>query len=221
MAFAQISGTALDFMMREKRIGFFGGTFDPIHFGHLNLAVHLLEMHKLDKILVCPAHYSPLKSEDQPRISTQHRYRMTELAISPIEKFEILDLEIKREGPSFTIDTIRALIQKDEHIRLHLILGEDSLNGFSHWKEVEELVRLAPPLIGSRIGQLHALDVQLPKTLIQSIEKGLTKIPVMEISSTTIRDRLRRKLYCGHLVPAKVLEYIQKHNLYEKSINYA
>ncbi|HSW86037.1 MAG TPA: nicotinate-nucleotide adenylyltransferase [Rhabdochlamydiaceae bacterium] len=204
--------------MREKKFGFFGGTFDPIHFGHLNLAVHLLEMHNLDKIVVCPAQYSPHKSGDQPHISAKHRYQMTALAISPIEKLEISDLEIHREGPSYTIDTVRALIKenstKDQDIRWHLILGEDSLNGFSQWKEVEELVQLASPLIGSRIGQLNALDLQLSAPLFQAMEKGLTKIPIMEISSTAIRERLRQKRYCGHLVPARVLEYINEHKLY-------
>jgi nicotinate-nucleotide adenylyltransferase len=204
--------------MREKKIGFFGGTFDPIHFGHLNLAIQLLEIHELDQILFCPAHFSPHKRDEQPQVSKMHRYSMAAIAIERIEKFNILDWEIKREGPSYTIDTIRSLIEDrskvGENIRWHLILGEDSLADFLDWKEVEELVLLAPPLIGCRIGQSTALDVDLPASLSEVIKRGLTKIPLMEISSTSIRERLRQKRYCGHLLPAKVLDYINQNQLY-------
>ncbi|PIS03362.1 MAG: hypothetical protein COT85_00765 [Chlamydiae bacterium CG10_big_fil_rev_8_21_14_0_10_42_34] len=162
-------------------IGFFGGSFDPIHFGHLTLAIDMLETYKLEKILFCPAFCSPFKSENPPKTSPEHRLTMLQLALDH-PQFEILTLELDRKGSSYTIDTIRELQIKG----LRLILSEDVAEDLEQWKEAEELIRLAPPLIG-------------PRTFI---------------SSTLIRDRLKKNLYCKHLIPAKVLEYIEKHQLY-------
>jgi nicotinate-nucleotide adenylyltransferase len=141
--------------------GFFGGSFDPIHFGHISLAVRLLEEHKLEEILFCPAFYSPFKTRVPPVASSKDRLEMLKLALDH-PKFKIVTLELERGGPSYTIDTIRALKMQG----LRLILSEESAAFFSKWKEAEELVRLAPPLIGSR------------------------EIPV---SSTEIRERLKKK----------------------------
>jgi nicotinate-nucleotide adenylyltransferase len=204
--------------LREKKIGFFGGTFDPVHFGHLNLAIELMERHRLDQVLFCPANYSPHKSDDLPTMDRIHRYQMTMLAIEPIEKFQILDWEIQREGPSYTIDTLRYLIEQNQHkeekVHWHLILGEDSLINFFSWKEAEHLAKLAPPLIGSRNRHLNLGENEASAPLIKTLKKGLTQIPLIEISSTVIRERLKKHLFCGHLLPAKVLDYIQQNRLY-------
>ncbi len=162
--------------------GFFGGTFDPIHFGHIGLAVHLLEAHQLKEILFCPAFCSPFKTKAPPMASPAHRLAMLELALDH-PQFKITTIELDRKDSSYSIETIRALRIKD----LRLILSEETAAHLDKWKETEELVRLAPPLIGPR------------RT---------------DISSTEIRARLKKKLYCGHLIPAKALEYIQKHRLY-------
>jgi nicotinate-nucleotide adenylyltransferase len=164
-------------------IGFFGGTFDPIHFGHVALAIELLEAHKLKKILFCPAYCSPFKKEKPPVASPQHRLAMLTLALDH-PQFEIATLELDRGGPSYAIDTIRALQIQG----LRLILSEESAAHLDQWREAQELVRLAPPLVGRR---------------------------EIQISSTQIRDRLKKRLYCGHLVPAKALAYIERHRLYE------
>lgn len=204
-------------MEREQKIGFFGGTFDPIHFGHIHLAVQLSEIHHLDRVLLCPANFSPHKSHDMPHMDRQHRLRMVQLAIEDIGTFAVSDSEIKRSGPSYTIDTVRHLI--DEHSRSkekiawHLLLGEDSLKEFHRWKESEELVRLAPPLIGTRM-LITDWDLDFPPALLKALKEGITKIPLMEMSSTVIRERLAKKRYCGHLVPAKVLDYIHQNRLY-------
>jgi nicotinate-nucleotide adenylyltransferase len=168
--------------MKKKTIGFFGGSFDPIHFGHIALAVKLLEEYQLAEILFCPAFCSPFKTATPPTASPEHRLCMLKLALD-FPQFKISTLELDRGGPSYTIDTIRML--KLDSVRL--ILSEESAVNLNMWKEAQELVRLAPPLIA-------------PRTI--------------PISSTEVRERLREKRYCGHLVPAKALEYIHKHHLY-------
>lgn len=200
--------------MTKRKIGLFGGSFDPIHFGHLNLALTLLEAKKLDQIIFCPAHTSPLKKDEPPASSKEARSAMVALAIEPIKQFSILNWEIDRPPPSYTIDTVRYLLSQEENrgADLHLILGEDALQTLPRWKEVDELLRLAPPLIGSRAGHISA---PLTPALATAVDAGLVRIPVMEISSTEIRQRLSQNKFCGHLIPAQVLDYIYKNKLYQ------
>lgn len=185
----------------KKKVGFFGGSFDPIHLGHLSLAIELSERHQLDEVYFCPTSQSPFKKAKPPIASKEQRRAMVTAAIAPLPQFTLLDSELQKSEPSYTIDTIRELLKTDhEKKNYFLLLGEDAYEHFQEWKEVKELVKLVTPLIGSR----------------QSIKKGLTRIPIMEISSTEIRDRLQKRLYCGHLLPAKVWDYIQQHQLYQK-----
>jgi len=167
-----------------KTIGFLGGSFDPIHFGHISLAIHLLESYHLDEVLFTPAFCSPFKMESPPIASPHHRLEMLKRALD-FPKFKISTLEIDRGGPSYTIDTLRAL-QKEGH-KIRLLLSEETAPYLEKWKEAAELVKIAPPLVGPR-------DIK--------------------ISSTDIRNRLKKKLYSGHLIPAKALDYILSNGLY-------
>ncbi|MCB1113879.1 MAG: nicotinate (nicotinamide) nucleotide adenylyltransferase [Chlamydiia bacterium] len=178
-------------------IGFFGGSFDPIHNGHLNLAVQLKENAGLEKVLFCPTFISPFKAEKQAA-HAKHRLKMIEMAIHGAPGFELIDLEIKREGKSYTIDTIQEL-QKQYHQPFRLLLGEDQWAGFPQWKEAEKLISLAPPLVGRRGagGTPFAVD-----------------IPLFDISSTEIRARVKAGQWVGHLVPEQVSEYILTQGLY-------
>jgi nicotinate-nucleotide adenylyltransferase len=193
------------------KIGLFGGTFDPIHFGHLNLAIQMLEGYGLDQILFCPTSSSPLK-ENKPQASKRDRAEMVRLAIAPIPQFKLFDHELDQDGPSYTIDTVRYLIaeakRKHEKKTFYLILGEDSLITLAKWKDVEELLALVHPLVGMRLSDQPA-DFLLNKPKIETV-----KIPLIEISSTDIRQRLHQKKYCGHLIPSEVLAYIQHNQLY-------
>lgn len=197
-------------MRKEKKtVGLFGGSFDPIHFGHLALALAFLEAKKVDQVLFCPAHTSPLKKGEPPVAPSDHRLAMIKLAIQPIREFSALDFEVKRPQISYTIETVRFLMESGVSVRL--ILGEDGLHALEKWKDVEELLRLAPPLIGTRLGQLSTTP---PVSLLPLLSEGFMPIPIMEISSTDIRARLKKGLYCGHLVPESVLAYIQQYKLY-------
>jgi nicotinate-nucleotide adenylyltransferase len=196
----------------KKKVGVFGGSFDPVHFGHLNLALSLMERCALDEVLFVPVSLSPFKENAPPVVSAEHRKEMLKLATHPVKQFLILDWEVHGQGPVYTIDTVRKL-SADPSLQLHLILGEDHLVSFHHWKEAEELIRLAPPLIGTRGGGDLS---QLPALFQEKLHEGRIRIPFFEISSTDVRDRLFQKKYCGHLVPATVLNYIEKHRLYFK-----
>jgi len=206
-------------LTKTKKIGFFGGTFDPIHNGHLNLAIEMMEKHGLDQVLFCPASQSPHKSLSPPIGTKEHRRAMVAAAIAPLPQFTFLDLEIQKSSPSFTIDSLRTLIQRDQGGKreYHLILGEDAIENFHLWKEVEELASLAPPLTGSRPEGAEGFPRELPKSVVTILKKGVTKTSIMEISSTAIRERLRLGLYCGHLLPAKVWEYIVQNQLYKEN----
>lgn len=199
----------------SKKVGFFGGSFDPIHLGHLNIAIELAERHKLDEVYICPTSQSPFKKSQPPIASKEDRRAMVTAAISPLPNFTLLDLELQNSMPCYTVDTIRALIAANHKKNYFLLLGEDAIEHFHEWREVEELVKLATPLIGSRATKSFNRKGLTP-VLSSSIEKGLTEIPIMEISSTGIRDRLKKGLYCGHLLPAKVWDYIQQHQLYKQ-----
>lgn len=178
-------------------IGFFGGSFDPIHNGHLNLAVQLKEKAGLKKVLFCPAFVSPFKT-GQKSADGKHRLKMIELAIEGAPGFEVIDDELQRGGPSYTIDTIRELLKKYDR-PFRLILGEDQWSGFPQWKEAEALISIAPPLIGRRGGGGSPLSVEIPQ---------------FDVSSSDVRARIRSGQWVGHLIPKQVSEYIQTQGLY-------
>lgn len=178
----------------------------------------MLEAHKFNQIFFCPTSQSPHKMTAPPVASKEQRRAMVTAAIAPLPKFTLLDAEIQKSSPNYTIDTIRTLLEADKKNKTSgreyfLILGADSLKEFHKWKEVEELVDLAPPLVGCR-SQDQPFPKELPKAVLSAIKKGYTETTIMEISSTEIRSRLQLRLYCGHLLPAKVWEYINQNQLY-------
>ena len=197
-----------------RKIGLLGGTFDPIHIGHIHLAVFIQEIFSLDEVLFCPASISPFKSH-KPALA-HHRLNMLKMAIEPISTFQVLEYEIHQENPTYTIDTVHFFYEKfgRENMQLHLILGEDLISGFANWKEPHLLLELAPPLIGTRKIIRELSLEKLPLEIESALEKGKVSIPLLEISSTMIRERIKDKLYTGHLLPQKVSEYIFKHQLY-------
>lgn len=194
---------------QEQKIGFFGGTFDPIHFGHLNLAIEVFEKMGLDQILFCPAYIAPHKISTPPVASAKDRYEMVKIAIEDIKNFSIIDEEIVRKGVSYTIDTLQALKEKYPNAKFYLILAQDSMIDFLKWKDYKKILHETTLIIGYRPN-----SSEIPQELLDIYNKNLIMTKQFEISSTNIRDRLKRKLYCGHLIPSKVLDYIYKKGLY-------
>lgn len=196
----------------DEIMGIYGGTFNPIHFGHLHLALELMERRGLNGVWFCPAHVNPLRLDEQ-LVASKHRLNMAELAIADIRQFRVLDIDCRREGPSYTIDTVRALAALYPY-QWRLILGSDALETFARWREPEAIVRVAPPLVGQRNRYVSLEEPSGSAEIVNALQSGRVPMPVLEISSTMVRERLRQGLYCGHLVPAKVLDYIYKHHLY-------
>ena len=197
------------------KIGIFGGTFNPIHFGHIHLALSLKESKGLDQVVFSPNYASPFKEKQQiSSAAPEQRFQMLSLALEGVPGCIPTDYEIKRAGPSYTIDLvhhIRSAFCKPQD-DLFLLLGEDVLASFSRWKDKEELLSLAKPLVGSRNSLTK--DPLLDPKLQEILDKGRVSIPILEISASNIRSRLKKGLYCGHLVPQKVLDYILLHKLY-------
>jgi nicotinate-nucleotide adenylyltransferase len=207
-----------------KKVGFLGGTFDPVHFGHIHLAMEMMERHALCEVVFCPASVSPFKIASPPAASSWQRRDMLGLALEELPCFSVWSGELEQsmqkgsQGggpiPSFTIDSLRRLQKERREVQWYLIMGEDALHDLHDWKEVDELLHIAPPLIGSRSLLTNSLN-NMSFSLQTIIREGWTPIPMMDISSTMVRQRCSSKKYCGHLLPHPVLEYITRHRLYE------
>lgn len=185
-----------------KKVGLLGGSFDPIHKGHLQLALFLKEKGSLDEVLLIPAHISPFKTSAPPCASCQHRLSMIQLAIQGFPALSVSDVECRRLPPSYTIDTVRSLSSEPD-LQLFLLLSSGSLQGFSSWKDAKELVQLAFPLIADT-----EPEISFPFPSQRFTMQG------MKVSSTMVRDRLHRGLDCNELLPPLVLNYIFTHHLY-------
>lgn len=201
-----------------KKIGVYGGTFDPIHFGHLNLAIQLKEAHELEEVKFCPVRISPHKQHQQPT-PIQYRLAMLRIALEGVPGCSITEVEVNRSGPSYTIDTLNDLMAEEQTSpqprQLSLLLGDDAIPSFCRWHQPEAIAQLVPIYIGRRsLASLSDVEFPADPFLAETLKKGLTKTRMMEISSTEIRDRLHRGLYCGHLLPQKVLDFIYQQHLY-------
>lgn len=192
-----------------SKIGLYGGTFNPIHFGHLNLAFELMENSKLDEVWWMPTSCSPFRQDDD--FTAEQRLKMVELALEGIPQFKVCTLEIHRPPPAYTIDTVREILSLYPNDEFYLLLGEDALVRFMDWKEPLELIRLIPFLIGHRSG--NALP-KFPDEIEKIISESLVETPLIDISATRIRKRLKNRRYCGHLLPWKVLDFIYVNQLY-------
>jgi len=199
--------------MQERRIGLYGGTFNPVHFGHLNLAIELKEKGGLDEVWVIPAALSPLRQNEELAGAT-HRLNMAKLGFEQIPGFQVLDLELKRPPPSYTVETVNEILGRYPKDRFFLLLGEDSVLQFAEWKEISTIVARLPLLIGYRGEFLSSQLEAFPFEVRTAVANGRIETARFEISATTIRNRLKKRLYCGHLVPAKVLDYIFENQLY-------
>ncbi len=188
------------------RIGILGGTFDPVHVGHLILASCAREQLQADRILLIPNFRSPLKSAD-PVAPFPDRLAMLSLAIDNVEGFSASDLEGRRGGVSFTIDTLRELERENPAAHFHLILGQDSLLEFPLWKDYPVILKMAEIAVVERTGAPSPSSA-IPNTRIH--------MPRVDISSTLIRQTVTEQRSIDFLVPPSVAKYIRDHRLYAK-----
>ena len=201
------------------RLGIFGGTFDPVHNGHLLLAEYCREQGELDQVWFLPAFAPPHKLEYQLTAS-EHRIEMLQLAIGGHSDFLVSTIEIERGGVSFTVDTVQAIAQQCPDVDLFLLMGADSLCDFPTWREPARICQLAIPLVVGR-PNYSTLDLDLLRPLVdesrwKKIQDCFVEMPGMDISSRDIRERVSRQQSIRYQTPRAVEKYIETNGLYHK-----
>jgi nicotinate-nucleotide adenylyltransferase len=195
------------------RVGILGGTFNPPHLGHLVCAQEAYRELELHRVMLIPASIPPHKPvEDEP--GAEHRLELCRLAITDDERFEVSDLELRRDGPSYTVDTLELLNAEAPDTELFLILGGDIAAGLPGWHRVGRVLELATPAIAKRRGTGHSAVVQALARLRGGDQARFFEMPRMGISSTMIRRRVAAGQPIRYLVPDPVVEYIERHQLY-------
>lgn len=204
----------------RRRIGLLGGSFDPPHLGHLHLARAARERFGLERLVFMPAARSPYKPGREPASGVQRR-EMLELLIAGEPGFETSGLELERGGPSYTIDTVRALpraLGEPEDCEIYLLLGSDNLAGLAGWREAPALLERVQPVVVRRGGplaiELAALRGKLAPALLAKLEAGALDLPPVAASSTAVRAARGLE---GLPLPPAIARYIREHGLYEAS----
>ncbi|GAA2237731.1 nicotinate-nucleotide adenylyltransferase [Herbiconiux moechotypicola] len=190
---------------RRRRIGVMGGTFDPIHHGHLVAASEAATSFELDEVVFVPTG-RPWHKE--PISSAEHRYLMTVIATASNPRFTVSRVDIDRGGVTYTIDTLRDLQAAHPDADLFFISGADAIAQILNWKDVDDLWSLAHFVAVSRPGHTLAIS-SLPRQDVSYLE-----VPALAISSTDCRGRVGRGFPVWYLVPDGVVQYITKHHLY-------
>ena len=189
-----------------ERIGVFGGTFDPPHIAHLIAAQAIHEQLGLDRVLLVPAAVPPHK-QDEPVSPGAVRLAMLEAAIGGDHRFAVSDLELRRDGPSYTVDTLRALREAHPDAELFLAVGADQLAEFDTWREPDAIAELATLVTFARAGKPPDTGGDWP---VKPVD-----VPKMDISSTELRQRVARGKSIRFLVPEEVEVVIRFEGLYQ------
>jgi nicotinate-nucleotide adenylyltransferase len=188
------------------KVGLFGGSFNPPHLGHLIVVGEVLSALNLDKILFIPTYIPPHKEADLP---AEERYKMTGMAISGNPRFEISDIEMKRGGISYTADTLRELRDLFREVEFYLIMGADEFSEIENWREPEAVLSLSKVVVMGRPG------CELGEVGQEYLGKFLkVDVPLIGISSSDIRKRVKEGRSIAYLVPPGVEEYIREKDLY-------
>ena len=195
------------------RSGIIGGSFDPIHVGHLIVADDVLRKLALDRVVFVPAFRPPHKHS--PLADYRHRLEMVRRATASHPLFDVSDIETGRPGPSFTIDTLTALRAADPDDRLYFILGQDQYAAMEHWHRPEELAHLARLVVMSRPGTARP---QLFPGHSTARVRFLDVIPVA-VSAAAVRVRLAKGESVGYILPTPVQDYVRQHRLYRNRLD--
>ncbi len=199
------------------RFGFCGGSFAPFHMGHLLFPETDRELGDLAQVVFVPAATAPHK-QDQQVTSAKHRRELVELAVGGYAPFSLDDRELERGGVSYTVDTLKAIHGERPDDRLFLIMGGDSLVDLPTWKSPQEICRLARPIVVARPGapppDPTILQTLMPDLSTNEIQSCLIELPLIEISSTDIRQRVQNGQPIRFRTPRSVEKYIETQGLY-------
>ena len=190
------------------RLGIFGGTFDPVHIGHLLAAEQAREHLRLDKVLFVPAGQPWLKA-DQPVTEAHHRAKMVELAVEDNPYFEASSMELEREGPTYTVDTLEEIAARLA-AEVYLIVGGDAVSELDRWQSPRRVLQLATVAVVTRPG----LDGRLPTSLEAFGHCVAVQCPPIDVSSTDVRSRVGSGRTVRYMVPDAVEGYIVANGLY-------
>jgi len=202
----------------QQHVGVFGGSFDPVHNGHLAVAEAVVEQHRLDRLIFVPAYLQPHKTAP-PMASGRQRLAMLELALAGRDAFSVSDCELQREGKSFTVDTISHFRrQLGPAAKLFFILGSDSVGDLPKWKDLPRLAATCQLVVAARPGApldgLDALAAHLPGEQVEAIQRAAVRTTASPASSTEIRRRLAAGQPIARLVPPAVALYVARNKLY-------
>jgi nicotinate-nucleotide adenylyltransferase len=195
------------------RIGILGGTFNPPHLGHLACAQEAYIQLQLDEVLLIPTRTPPHKLlRDDP--GPGHRLELCRLAVGSDDRFAVSDLEVRRDGPSYTVDTLEELHAIVQDSDLYLILGGDIATGLPQWREPERVLSLSTLAVVDREGTPRAaIESALDRLSADECVRFFT-MPQIAISSTLLRGRLQARQPVRYLAPDAVIDYIERHQLY-------
>lgn len=202
-----------------KKIAVFGGTFNPIHKGHINLCLECGKHYQFEKILLIPTNLPPHK-EAADLAGNEDRLEMCRLAVKDYPSLEVSDLEMRMSGVSYTVNTIKELRKCYPGYEIYLIIGSDMLFMFHRWYRYEEILENAHLLVGAREPREYEKMAEYVHDVLKKNEKvHVIHIPVIPLSSTFVRDSLRKKEEISEYLNPEVYEYIVKNKLYrEESI---
>jgi nicotinate-nucleotide adenylyltransferase len=199
------------------RLGILGGTFNPPHLAHLVCAQEAHRELALDRVLLIPAAIPPHKPVAQEP-GAEHRLQMCRLAVGGDDRFQVSDAELRREGPSYTVDTLAGLSSQAPNDELVQILGGDIAAGLAEWHQPERVLELATIAIAQRRGTPRGKVEQALATLHGSERARLFEMPRIEISSTMVRRRVGTGLPIRYFVPDQVRDYIERQGLYRSDL---
>jgi nicotinate-nucleotide adenylyltransferase len=200
---------------RTLKTAILGGTFDPIHLGHLQIACRALETFPLDRVFIIPCAAPPHKTDGQ-LADGRHRLAMARAAVKGDRRFRVLDMEVRRGGISYSIDTLNELRGRYPHDQFFFIMGSDNFEHVGTWHRFREVVRQCEFLVIARPGfPLRMPPPSIPAGSLPDLRYHVIESTPMDVSSTRIRRRLSNRESVERLVPAAVLGYIRRHHLYE------
>lgn len=197
----------------NARLGILGGTFNPVHLGHLILAQNALETFDLSKVILIPC-FSPPHKHKTGLASAAHRVAMLEAAVEGDPRFEVSDIETRRQGVSYSVDTVMELRRLHPRAELVFIVGADSLAELHLWKDIGRLLTLCRFAVFQRPGTKPAAKIALEPPWPERLQKSIRPGRLVEISSSDIRHRLAEGMSIRYLVPSPVEMYIAEHRLY-------
>ena len=204
--------------MAKRKIALFGGTFDPVHLGHTTVAEDAAGCIGAEKIIFIPAKRSPLKGF-LPKANDEHRLKMLALAIAGKKTFEVSDCELRKPAPSYTLETVKQFqAEYGGGTLIHWLIGADSIDDLMYWHQIVELIDTCILTTMYRAGcappDFTKFEAQWGRQRIQKLQRNIIQTPLIDVSSTEIRDRIAAGRDVSDMVAPSVAEYIRRHDLY-------